>query len=68
MKKNVKTAQQDSTYVQIKEQLSALNERVKELPDSTKEYISENPVSSTLVAFGVGVFAGVVVMKLLERK
>ncbi|MBS3147283.1 hypothetical protein J4219_00190 [Candidatus Woesearchaeota archaeon] len=64
MKKN----QKESAYNQIKEQLSALNERVKELPDSTKEYISDNPVSSTLVAFGIGVFAGVVVMKLLERK
>lgn len=68
MKKNQKASQKDSAYVQIKEQLSALNEQVKELPESAKERISENPVSSVLVAFGVGVFAGVVVMKLLERK
>ena len=52
----------------LKRQVQALNEKLHNLKDQTGEYISDNPFKSTLLAFGVGIVAGAVLMKLLERK
>ena len=52
----------------IRRQIQALNEKLHEVKDKGSDYIAENPFKSTLVAFGVGIVAGAVLMKLLERK
>jgi ElaB/YqjD/DUF883 family membrane-anchored ribosome-binding protein len=52
----------------IKRQLQALNEKLGDAKDKTSDYISENPLKSALIAFGVGVVAGAVLLKLLEKK
>ncbi len=52
----------------LKRQINALNERLSSLKENTSEYISENPLKSTLIAFGVGLVAGAVLLKLLEKK
>ena len=57
----------ESTYEQLKHRVEALNDKLKDLQGQTTELISENPVKSTLVAFGVGVLLGAVVMKLMEK-
>ncbi len=52
----------------IKRQIQALNEKLHDLKDQSSDYIAENPFKSTMVAFGVGIVAGAVLMKLLEKK
>jgi len=38
------------------------------LKDKTEEYIEKHPLKATLIAFGVGIVAGAVILKLLEKK
>ena len=52
----------------LKRQVQAINEKLHDLKDKGSDYIAENPLKSTLIAFGVGIVAGAVLMKLLERK
>ena len=52
----------------LKRQIRALNEKLHDVKDQTSDYISENPMKSTVLAFGIGIVAGAVLMKLLERK
>ncbi len=52
----------------LKRQIRALNEKLHDVKDQTTDYISENPMKSTVLAFGIGIVAGAVLMKLLERK
>lgn len=52
----------------IKRQINALNEKLSSLKENTSDYIAENPLKSTLIAFGVGLVAGAVLLKLLEKK
>lgn len=52
----------------IRRQIQALNEKLHDVKDKSSEYIEENPFKSTMVAFGIGIVAGAVLMKLLERK
>ena len=52
----------------LKRQVQAINEKLHDLKDKSSDYIAENPLKSTLIAFGVGIVAGAVLMKLLERK
>ncbi len=52
----------------MKGQLRAVNEKLQELQEQTQDYVAENPLKSVVVAFGAGVVAGAVLLKLLERK
>ncbi len=52
----------------IKRQIAALNEKLVDLKDKSSDVIAENPLKSTLIAFGVGIVAGAVLLKLLEKK
>ncbi len=52
----------------IRRQIQALNEKLHDVKDKSSDYIEDNPFKSTLVAFSVGIVAGAVLMKLLERK
>ncbi len=52
----------------LKRQIQALSEKLSDAKDKTSEVIAENPFKSTLIAFGVGVIAGAVLLKLLEKK
>lgn len=52
----------------VKDRASAANDKWVELQEDTRDLIAENPMSATLVAFGVGVMAGVLLTKLLEKK
>lgn len=52
----------------MKRQVQMLNEKLHDLQDQTGEYISENPFKSTAVAFGVGLVAGAILLKLLEKR
>ena len=52
----------------LKRQIQALNERLHDAKDRTSDYIEENPLKSALIAFGVGVVAGAILLKLLEKK
>jgi len=61
-------AKNEGTYDALKRQLHAANEKLRDMQERTTEYISENPVKSTLVSFGIGMLAGAIVMKLLEKK
>ncbi|MBI4146024.1 hypothetical protein HY489_01660 [Candidatus Woesearchaeota archaeon] len=63
-----KAKKNETTLQHVKEQVSALNEKVHELGGQTTEYISENPVKSTLTAFAVGVVLGAMLMKMMERR
>lgn len=52
----------------LKRQIQVLNEKLHDAKERTSDYIEENPLKSTLIAFGVGVVAGAVLLKLLEKK
>lgn len=52
----------------LKRQIRVLNEKLHDVKDQTSDYIAENPMKSTLLAFGIGIVAGAVLMKLMERK
>jgi hypothetical protein len=52
----------------IKRQIAALNEKLVDLKDKSSDVIAENPLKSALIAFGAGVIAGAVLLKLLEKK
>ena len=52
----------------VKAQLNALNEKVHDLSTQTQDYIADHPVKSTLTAFAVGVIAGALLMKVMERR
>lgn len=52
----------------VKDRASAANDKWVEIQEDTRDLIAENPMSATLVAFGVGVMAGVLLTKLLEKK
>ena len=57
-----------TTYQNLKEKVQEVNDKLRSLQENTSDYIAENPAKSTLLAFGIGVVAGAVLMKLLERK
>ncbi len=52
----------------LRRQVQAMNEKLRDMHEQTTDYIAENPFKSTLVAFGIGIVAGAVLMKLLERR
>ncbi len=52
----------------LRRQVQIINEKLHDVHDQTTEYISENPLKSTLTAFAIGIVAGAVLMKILERK
>ncbi len=53
---------------QWRDQLDSVNDRLQNLQEKTTDYVAENPAKSTLMAFGFGLLAGAVIVKLLERK
>jgi len=61
----VKKKQQDLGT--IRAQVHALNQKLQDVHETTTDYIAENPMKATLVALGIGLVAGAVIMKLLEK-
>jgi ElaB/YqjD/DUF883 family membrane-anchored ribosome-binding protein len=51
----------------IRARLSQFNEKVQDVHASTQDLISDNPTKAALIAFGVGLLAGAVLLKLLEK-
>ena len=52
----------------LKNSAENVQEKLSDVADNTTRYIEENPVKATLVAFGVGLIAGAILLKLVERK
>ena len=60
--------QSHGTWNDVKKRWEAVNDRLQEMQERTTDYVAENPVKSSLITFGIGMLAGAILMKLLERK
>lgn len=52
----------------FKKQADSLKDKFGGAKDKTEEYIEKHPLKSALIAFGVGIVAGALLLKLLEKK
>ncbi len=59
---------EETTYEKLKDQVDTLTDQVKQAHRQTADFIDDNPLKSTMIALGVGIVAGAVLMKLLDRK
>ena len=53
---------------ELKQKLETLQGKMTDLQEKTLEYVAEHPTQALGIVFGIGVVAGVVIAKLLERK
>ena len=51
----------------IRARLQQVSEKAQDVHSATQDLISDNPTKSALIAFGVGMLAGAVLLKLLEK-
>ena len=63
-----KVSLKDKVKDAVQSKVEVVQEKLSDVADNTTMYIEENPIKATLVAFGVGLVAGAVLLKLLERK
>jgi ElaB/YqjD/DUF883 family membrane-anchored ribosome-binding protein len=61
-------AKTQGTWNNVKRRWEAVNDRMHDVQERTTDYMSDNPVKSALITFGIGVLAGAIIMKLLDRK
>jgi len=52
----------------IKDKLAQNSERISDLQNQAKTKMSENPMQTALISFGIGVIAGIGLKVLLESK
>ena len=58
----------ESAKLAAQERFEAIRDRASDVHDQVTEYISDHPMTTTLLAFGVGMIAGAVLLKLMEKK
>ncbi len=58
----------EDEYEDLRQKVKDLGGRFRQVQDRATEYIEEHPLKATALAFGAGVIAGAVLLKLLEKK
>jgi len=56
------------SYDAVKEKIAQNNERIRELQSKATDKMSENPMQTAAIAFGLGIVCGVGLKVLLERR
>jgi ElaB/YqjD/DUF883 family membrane-anchored ribosome-binding protein len=52
----------------IYDRVESVQDTLNDASDEARKYVEDHPLSSLLIAFGIGTLAGAVLMKILERK
>jgi len=58
----------EKTIETMKEKLNEIGAKIKRAEEKTVATMSEHPVKTAGIAFGVGILAGIGICKLLERR
>lgn len=56
------------SYDAVKAKISHNTEKIKEMQDKARDKMSENPMQTAAIAFGIGVVCGVGLKLLLDTK